>query len=79
MSPAERRNFFFNVGDGVLATELLFDFREGGGVTDLGLLIDLLFVGQLSDSVFMSSELLGSTTTSLGGRSLSSVCSPKVV
>ena len=59
MSPAERRNFFFNVGDGVLANELLLDLRDGGGVTDLGLLIDLLFVVLLSDSVANSSELLG--------------------
>ena len=59
MSPAERRNFFFNVGDGVLANELLLDFRDGGGVVDLGLLIDLLFVALLSDSVVNSSELLG--------------------
>ena len=59
MSPAERRNFFFNVGDGVLANELLLDLRDGGGVADLGLLIDLLFVALLSDSVVNSSELLG--------------------
>ena len=61
MSPAERRNFFFNVGDGVLANELLLDLRDGGGVADLGLLIDLLFVALLSDSdsVVKSSELLG--------------------
>ena len=61
MSPADRRNFFFNVGDGVLANELLLDLRDGGGVTDLGLLIDLLFLALLSDSdsVVNSSELLG--------------------
>ena len=59
MSPADRRNFFFNVGDGVLANELVLDLRDGGGVTDLGLLIDLLFVVLLSDSVANSSELLG--------------------
>ena len=55
----ERRGFFFfNVGDGVLTIEVLFDFKEGGGVPDRGLLIDPLSAGLLSAD-FVSSELFG--------------------
>ena len=46
--------FFFKVGDGVLTIRVLFCFRDGGGVTDRGLLIDPLSALLLSEG-FVSS------------------------
>ena len=48
--------FLFNVGEGVLTIRVLFCLRDGGGVTDRGLLIDPLSVLLLSYG-FVSSLL----------------------
>ena len=62
-SSLENRCFLFSLGDGVLIIKVLFDFREGGGVMDRGLLLlmDLFF---FEPSVVLRSILSETVATS---------------